>query len=152
MNKKFFNQLAFLALRFAIGLGFIVHGMAKFNRGPDKFAHVLEWMHVPVPQFTAWLVTVIEIAGGLAIILGVLMALVSIPLIVIHIVAIIGVHWQHGYSSINTIGLDANGPIFGPPGYEINLLYIGGLLVLASASSMIEWSVDNFLRRRFESP
>ena len=34
------------------------------------------------------------------------------------------------FSSINTIGLTQNGPQFGPPGYEVNLLYIAGLVSL----------------------
>ncbi len=38
--------------------------------------------------------------------------------------------WRYGFSAIKTIGLNESGPMFGPPGYEINLLYIAGLLVL----------------------
>src|SRR5262245_34881806 len=49
------------------------------------------------------------------------------PLIVMMLVAMFTVHLRYGFSAINTIGLTADGPQFGPPGYEVNLLYIAGL-------------------------
>jgi putative oxidoreductase len=62
-------------------------------------------------------------------------------------VAMLTVHLRYGFSSINTIGLTADGPKFGPPGYEVNLLYIAGLvsLILGGAGAM---SVDRLLSRR----
>ena len=74
--------------------------------------------------------TFIEILGGLAILAGAFVAVVSIPLIVMMLVAMFTVHLRYGFSAINTIGLTADGPQFGPPGYEVNLLYIAGLLAL----------------------
>lgn len=47
------------------------------------------------------------------------------------LVAMFTVQLHYGFSSVNTIGLNATGPIFGPPGYEINLLYIASLIALA---------------------
>jgi putative oxidoreductase len=52
---------------------------------------------------------------------------------------------HYGFSSIKTIGLTPEGPLFGPPGYEINLLYIGGLFVLMLLSSG-KWSVGYWVR------
>ena len=40
-NKQFWSQWAPLALRLVIGYGFLVHGLAKLGRGPQKFAGVL---------------------------------------------------------------------------------------------------------------
>jgi putative oxidoreductase len=40
---------------------------------------------------------------------------------------------HYGFSAVNTIGLTAAGPVFGPPGYEINLLYLGALVALTIA-------------------
>jgi putative oxidoreductase len=79
---------------------------------------------------TAWVSTIIEILGGLAILAGAFVAAVSVPLIVMMLVAMFTVHLRYGFSAINTIGLTADGPQFGPPGYEVNLLYIAGLLAL----------------------
>jgi putative oxidoreductase len=63
------------------------------------------------------------------------------------LVAMFTVHLKYGFSSINTIGLTQNGPQFGPPGYEVNLLYIAGLLplMLGGAGAL---SVDRVLARR----
>jgi putative oxidoreductase len=46
------------------------------------------------------------------------------------LVAIFTVHLPYGFSTVNTIGLTADGPEFRQPGYEINLLYITGLLAV----------------------
>ena len=37
---------------------------------------------------------------------------------------------KYGFSAVNRIGLTPEGPVLGPPGYEINLLYIACLVVL----------------------
>jgi putative oxidoreductase len=144
--QESWKQWAPLCLRLVIGIGFIVHGYAKLSRGPENFAAVLEWMHVPFPHAIAWLVTLTEVFGGIAILLGAFVLLVSIPLIAIHLVAMFGVHWQYGFSSVRTVGLTAAGPQFAPPGYEVNLLYIAGLiaLVLGGAGA---WSVDRVIKR-----
>jgi putative oxidoreductase len=83
-----------------------------------------------LPDLTAWIVTALELVGGLALIIGAFVALVSVPLIISMLVAMFTVQVRYGFSAIKTIGLTENGPVFGPLGYEINLLYIAGLLVL----------------------
>lgn len=147
-NKICWRLYAPLALRLAMGCGFVVHGWAKLSRGPDNFANVLVWMHVPFPHATAWLVTLVEIFGGIALLIGAFVALVSIPLVIIHLVAMFGVHWQYGFSSVKTIGLDAHGPQFGPPGFEINLLYIAGLVAILLGGSTGAWSIDRLRNRK----
>jgi len=72
---------------------------------------------------------------------------VSIPLIVIHLVAMFFVHSQYGFSSVNTIGLTEAGPQFGPPGFEVNLLYIAGLLAIVMGGGAGAWSIDRLLAR-----
>jgi putative oxidoreductase len=117
-------------LRLVLGYGFMVHGWAKWSRGPAGFARLLEQIGVPFPEVSAWVVTLLELFGGFAILAGAFIAVVSIPLIVSLVVAIFTVHLKYGFSSINTIGLTPSGPVFGPPGFEVDLLYIAGLLVL----------------------
>jgi putative oxidoreductase len=73
--------------------------------------------------------------------------LLPLRLIVSMLVAMFAVQLRFGFSSVNTIGLTPSGPVFGPPGYEINLLYIGALLALALAGPGA-WSVDRWLSRR----
>jgi putative oxidoreductase len=108
-----------------------VHGVAKWSRGPEHFGELLRQIGVPLPMTTAWGVTLLEVFGGLAVLLGIFVALVSIPSIASMLVAMFTVQLRFGFSSVNTIGLTNAGPVFGPPGYEINLLYIACLVALA---------------------
>jgi putative oxidoreductase len=122
---------ALLPLRLIVGYGFLAHGLAKWNRGPAGFGKLLHLLGIPAPLATAWLVTLLEIFGGLAILVGLFVALASVPLICSMLVAMFTVHLRFGFSSVNTIGLTASGPVFGPPGYEIDLLYVASLIALA---------------------
>jgi putative oxidoreductase len=135
-----------LPLRLLIGIGFLLHGLAKWNRGPAKFGMLLQFAGVPFPLQTAWMVTLLEVFGGAAILVGLFVTVVSIPLIASMLVAIVTVQGRYGFSSVNTIGLTPAGPLFGPPGYEINLLYIAGLLALAF-SGPTALSLDRMLKR-----
>jgi len=141
------HQWALLPLRLVVGYGFFAHGIAKWNRGPEKFAKLLTVIGVPAPGITARVVVGVELLGGLAIMLGVLVLLASVPLIGSMIVAMFTIHVHYGFSAVNTIGLTATGPVLGPPGYEINLLYVGALLALA-LSGPGALSVDGWLRSK----
>jgi hypothetical protein len=76
---------------------------------------------------------------------------VTLPLIVMMLVAMFTVHLRYGFSAINTIGLTADGPQFGPPGYELNLLYVAGLLVLILGGAG-PFSIDRLLERSKGEP
>ena len=130
-----------------MGTGFLVHGWAKWSRRPGEFGKLLQQIGLPLPELTAWAVTILELAGGFALIIGAFVVIASVPLMISMFTAMITVNLRYGFSAIKTIGLTATGPVFGPPGYEINLLYIGGLfvLILAGAGPL---SVDQLLRRR----
>jgi putative oxidoreductase len=136
-------------LRLVIGYGFMAHGWAKWSRGPEAFAKLLQHVGVPLPQLAARVVTLLELFGGLAILAGAFVAVVSVPLALSMLVAMFKVQLPYGFSSVNTIGLTASGPAFGPPGYEINLLYIASLLGLALCGPT-PLSVDRWLARRRE--
>lgn len=112
-------------------MGFVAHGAAKWSRGPEKFAKLLQFIGTPLPVPTAWMVTFVEVFGGLALLVGAFVLIASIPLIATMLVAMLTIHVHYGFSAVNTIGLTPTGPVFGPPGYEISLLYIAALLALA---------------------
>jgi putative oxidoreductase len=126
----------------------MAHGVAKWQRGPEGFARLLHQLGVPLPTVSAWAVTVVELLGGLALLLGTLVAVASVPLIVTMMVAMFTVHLPYGFSSVQTVGLTDAGPTFGPPGYEINLVYIAALLVLAVMGPGALSANDLLTRRR----
>ncbi len=126
-SKKYANY-APLFLRLIIGYGFMAHGFAKLSRGPAGFEKLLTQLGIPFPHISSWLVPLTEFFGGLAILLGLFVQVTAIPLIAIMLVAMLNVHLKYGFSSVKTIGLAPSGPLFGPPGYEIDLLYIAGLI------------------------
>src|SRR5262249_796576 len=150
-NETPWQRWAPLPLRLVIGYGFLAHGWAKLSRGPAEFAKLLEQVGAPLPEATAWVSTLIEVLGGLSILAGAFVAAVSIPLIVMMLVAMFTIHLRYGFAAIKTFGLTADGPQFGPPGYEINLLYIAGLLALILGGAGA-FSIDRLLARRTQKP
>src|SRR5215472_12416038 len=130
LNRERWRGWAPIPIRMILGVGFMVHGWAKWTRGPAAFAELLKQANVPFPFASAWLVTLLEIFGGLALLMGAFVAIVSIPLILSMLGAMFTVNIKYGFSAVKTIGLTGEGPKFGPPGYEINLLYIAGLVAL----------------------
>jgi putative oxidoreductase len=149
-NQASWRRWSPLPLRLVIGFGFMAHGWAKLSRGPSGFGKLLAQIGAPFPEATAWASTFMEILGGLAVFAGAFVEVVSVPLIVMMLVAMFSVHLKYGFSSVNTIGLTESGPRFGPPGYELNLLYIAGLvsLILTGAGPI---SFGRFLSRKRSS-
>jgi len=136
VQRSGINQRWFLVpLRLLIGFGFAAHGYAKLMRGPDHFTAILSALHVPAPHIMAWITTLVELLGGAAIFIGAFVALVSVPLAVTLLTAMLTVHLRYGFSSIKLLSVTAAGAKFGPPGYELDLLYIAGLFALAVAGA-----------------
>lgn len=142
-----FAKWAPLPLRLIVGYGFMAHGWAKLMKGPENFSRLLEALHVPLPHLLGWLTVLSELLGGLAVLLGALLPLISVPLAVILIVAIFTTHLPNGFSSIKLQGVTAAGPQFGQPGYETDLLYLAGLATLVLGGGG-PWSVDRLLAQQ----
>jgi len=113
-----------------VGFGFMQHGLAKLNRGPDAFAATLHGLSVPAPHLMAWLTILIEVSGGLAVLLGCLIPFFALPMTAVLLVAMFRVHLQFGFSSIKLVSVVSGRPQFGPPGYECDLLYLACLAAL----------------------
>jgi putative oxidoreductase len=134
-----------IPLRLIVGYGFMEHGFAKLSRGPEHFAAILHSMAVPAPHLMAWLTVLTELIGGLAVLLGALVPLVSLPMGAILFVAMLTVHLPYGFSSIKLLSVTAGRAQFGPPGYELDLLYLGCLAALALGGPG-PMAIDNYLR------
>jgi putative oxidoreductase len=139
-----------IPLRLIVGYGFMEHGFAKLSRGPEVFAAILHMMGVPAPHFMAWLTILTELIGGLAVLLGALVPLVSVPMAAVLFVAMLTVHLPYGFSSIKLLSVISGRAQFGPPGYELDLLYLACLaaLVLGGSGPI---AIDHYLRRKWRS-
>ena len=120
-----------LLLRAVVGFGLVMHGYAKLARGPDTFAVVLHTLGLPLPGVLAWLTTFVELVGGLAVLAGAFLPIVSIPLAIVLVTAMFTVHRPYGFFSVKLLAVTSTGTTFGPVGYEIILLYLAGLGALA---------------------
>ena len=129
------ERWALMPVRLIVGFGFLEHGFAKLAKGPDAFANILQAMRVPAPHFMAWSTILVEILGGLAIILGAFVTLASLPMAAVLLVAMFTVHLPYGFSSIKLLAVTAAGAKFGPPGFETDLLYLACLAALVLGGS-----------------
>jgi len=95
----------------------------------------------------AWMTISTAVLGGLAVMLGAFVSLVSIPMAALLLVAMFTVHLPYGFSSIKLVAVTPAGAQFGPPGYECNLLYLACLaaLVLGGSGPV---AIDNLIRKR----
>jgi putative oxidoreductase len=143
-------QYAPLVLRLIVGFGFMQHGYAKLARGPADFTQILHALGMPFPELLAWATIAVEILGGAAVLLGAFVALASIPMAFVLLVAIFTVHLPDGFSSIKLQAITATGAQFGQPGYETDLLYLACLAALV-LGGVGPWSVDGAIKKRAES-
>lgn len=140
-------RLAPIPLRLIVGYGFMEHGFAKAARGFDAFPAILFAIGVPAPHLLGWLTIMVEILGGLAVLLGALVPLASIPMAIVLLTAMFTVHLPYGFSSIKLQAITATGAQFGPPGYETDFLYLACLVALVLGGSG-PLSIDRFLANR----
>ena len=147
LNQASLPRWAPIPLRLIVGYGFMQHGFAKLFRGPEAFAAILHAIGVPAPHLMAWLTILTEVFGGLAVLLGAFVPLVSLPMAALLLVAIFTVHLPYGFSSIKLLSVTAGRAQFGQPGYECDLLYLACLatLVLVGSGPL---AIDGYLRRK----
>jgi putative oxidoreductase len=136
-----------IPLRMIVGYGFMEHGFTKLAKGPDAFANILQAIGVPGAHFMAWSTILTEILGGLAVLLGAFVTLASLPMAAVLLVAMLTVHLPYGFSSIKLMAVTATGAHLGPPGYEVDLLYLACLsaLVLGGSGPL---AIDGLIRKQ----
>ncbi len=131
-------------LRAIVGYGFMAHGLAKLSRGPGWFSNTLHALGVPAPDVMAWATILVELIGGFAVLVGAFVWVASIPMAAVLLVAMFTVHLPYGFSSIKLVAVTPAGAQFGPPGYEVALLYLACLAALVVGGSG-PLSIDNLL-------
>lgn len=136
-----------IPLRLVVGYGFMEHGYAKLARGPDNFVAILHALGMPAPALLAWVTILVELLCGLAVLVGLVIPLMSVPMIAVLLVATVMVHAPYGFSSIKLQFVDASGAHFGTPGFETDLLYMAGLFAIVLGGSG-PLALDRLLLRR----
>lgn len=112
------QSISLFLARITIAYGFYEPAMSKWS----DIKSVAEWfgsIGIPLPTLNAYLAASTEIAGVVLLTLGLFTRLISIPLIVVMIVAITTVHLGNGFSAGNN-------------GFEIPLYYMLFLALFAS--------------------
>ena len=124
------------------------HGFPKVSDAAqrEQLIGMVSGFGLPAPDLMAWGVGFLEFGGGLLVILGAFTRALSALFIVEMLVAVFLVHLPAGFSFMNITGVSESGPIWGMPGYEVNVLYIAGFAsLLISGAGLL--AVDGLFRR-----
>ncbi|MBY0526882.1 MAG: DoxX family protein [Gemmataceae bacterium] len=124
-----------LALRVALAAVFIFHGWGKvMTEGNEMGAAWAAKMPEPPPRELQQAVAWGELAGGVALALGLLTRLAALGIVVVMVGAIVNVHGEKGFSMMNG-------------GYEYNFVLIAiGVALIAGGGGA--WALDAFFRRK----
>jgi len=139
MLEKIYSQLdklkdfSLLALRLILAYGFYEPAMMKL-KDISAIADWFESLGMPFPTLNAYLATITETLGFVLLAVGLFTRIISFPLIITMVVAIITVHASNGFAA-------------GDNGYEIPLYYIIMLFTLMAFGSG-KFSADNFLQKK----
>ena len=116
-------ELAPLAVRVIVGTIMAAHGLQKVQAGPANFGAALGQMGVPLPTLMGYVVTFVEVVGGVLLIVGLLSRLAALVLTIDLVVAVLLVKVNVGFLS----------PPQGGAGAELDLALIAGFLVILLA-------------------
>ena len=126
------QDIALLVGRFALGIVLIAHGWQKlFTFGISGAAASFEQMGVPLPTVSASFAVVVELLGGVLLIIGLVVPLVGLLVAVDMAGALIFVHAP-------------NGIFVGDGGYEL-VLVIGVLALMFAGLGAGRYAVDGLL-------
>lgn len=128
MNRWDKPGAGLLALRLALGVIFFMHGWEKlFGGGLSFVSQMLEMVGWAFPSWLLIAVALVELVGGLALILGYGARLSAIVLAVEMVVVVVLFHARQGFF-IDTV---PSAPL--AYGFEFHLALVGGLICTALA-------------------
>ncbi|MHB1456255.1 MAG: DoxX family protein [Armatimonadota bacterium] len=101
-TKASAHSIAILILRLALGSIFFAHGAQKVfgafeGRGIEGVIGMTTSFGLPMPVVMAWIVALIEFAGGIAVFIGFFTRIAAAGICINMIVAIIKVHMKDGF-------------------------------------------------------
>ncbi|WP_453992285.1 DoxX family protein [Bacillus nitroreducens] len=118
------NEIGALILRLTLGVLFLIHGVVKFQGGIENTVGWFESIHIP--GFMAYVVAILELVGGIALLLGFATKIVSSLFALLMIGATITVKLP--------VGLLGNGQM---AGYELDLAFLAIAIYLAINGSQL---------------
>tara|TARA_Y100000310_G_C20587580_1_gene766268 strand:+ start:882 stop:1244 length:363 start_codon:yes stop_codon:yes gene_type:complete len=119
MTKKV-DRWSLFFLRVVIGLIFIIHGYTKLFGGLEQTSSFLAQLGIPLASLFAVLIAILELFGGIFLIIGLFKRWTAALLTLEMLVAFLLVHLKNGF-------LISNG------GYEFIILIIASLLVITNS-------------------
>jgi putative oxidoreductase len=125
-----------LLLRLVLAYGFWGPAKMKWNN-IDGIVEWFEGMGMPFPTLNAYLATGTEMAGVFLLTLGLFTRLISIPLMIVMLVAIFSVHYANGFEAANN-------------GFEIPLYYLLMLFTI-TINGGGKLSLDNIIKNATKS-
>ena len=121
---------ALLLLRVALAVLIGLHGIARVaDGGVDDFGGFLNASHIPLGPAVAWLITIVEIAGGLAFGLGILVRPLAAWFVIQLLMGIVLVHARNGWF---VVGLGRNGVE-----YSVLLIVCFTVVALGSGTKIV---------------
>ena len=124
------QSVSLLLARLTVAYGFYEPAMQKWS----DISSVASWfgtLGIPFPTLNAYIAACTELLGVVLLTLGLFTRLISLPLMVVMVVAITTVHLTHGFSA-------------GDNGFEIPLYYLLFLALFASLGAG-KLSLDHLL-------
>lgn len=112
-----------LLLRLALGIAFVIHGWGKLTGGVSNVGGFFGGIGIPAPGIVAWLVTIIELVGGLFLIVGFLTQISSVLIALVMLGAIVFAKMGQGAPFIDQ----------GSITWEKELVFLAAALCLALA-------------------
>lgn len=129
------KDLSLLIVRLILAYGFYEPAMNKIK----NFNAIVGWfgesLNLPFPYLNAVMATATEVAGVVLIALGLMTRIISIPMMVVMVVAIKTVHWTNGFPASEN-------------GIEIPLYYMIMLFVLFTHGPG-KFSLDETIFKKF---
>jgi len=125
-----FQSASLLLARLVVAYGFYEPAMSKW-KDIDGIATWFGSMGIPFPTLNAYMAASTEVLGVVLLTLGLFTRLISVPLMVVMVVAITTVHLAHGYSA-------------GDNGFEIPLYYMLFLFIFTSHGAG-NYSLDHLI-------
>lgn len=153
------DWVALLPIRLLMAYEFAKAGFGKFNASDTLYGDVPKWFFgsadsFPFPvslfsvEFNWFMVTWVEILGGLSLLFGLFTRFWAFSLIVVTVVAIFGVHWPDDWNSLGELwkGYAIKDKGFG--NFRVPLLFAAMLFPLVFLGPG-KLSIDSVLAKRF---